>query len=333
MKKIIFSTIILGLVWTSCRKEDGETIDGPSLNDLVGPFSIVEDITASQDPINFATDGDLVFNGELSKNTTWVIQITGSQSGAVRTLTGSERILSSDNAAWNGGANSYPSFGLEDVYVEITFPDEDGSPILYDTITVTGEKVDQGVLVTSFENGVGSNWNVWQQTTVTAGIVCNSESAKGSCHYSLEGTVTWDWAIGSVAVQPDAGTFGLQASPNNLYYNMAIKPLESVGPTTSFVLLWFDEDENGDGVFDPNTEDRFTYEYWTSDTTWQQISLEYASLVNAPNGEPAETNGNGLPEPSKLISVNMFFLADQNNGNAKILFDHAIFTTNGPYNP
>ena len=333
--KQTLSILAIGMVlFVGCRKNEPETFYGPDLNDLFGPFSIVQTITLSHNPINFALDGNLSFNGELSKNTDWVITITGANSGAIRNITGSERILSSANAAWNGGANSYPAFSIEDAYIEIAFPNEEGSPVLYDTVAITGEKIDDGVLITGFENGAGSNWVVFNQTTVTGEIVCgNGESAKGTCHYSVEGVVGWDWAKGSVAIQPDAGTFPLQSSPNNLFFNMALKPVESVGPTSSFIQIWFDEDENDDGLFDPNTEDRYIYEYWTTDTIWELVSVEYASLTQDENGDPSVTNGNGLPEPSKLLSVNIFFLSDPNNGNAKALFDHIIFTSNGSYNP
>lgn len=332
MKKSALLLLVLFTALSSCRKD--ELVDGPDLNDLYGPFSIVQDLTLSHNPINFTADGSLGINVELSKNTDWVITITGSQTGAIRTIEGSDRVLSIQNAGWDGGANSFPGFGLEDAYIEIVFPNEDGTIILRDTVTISGTKQDQGTLITSFENGVGTNWESFAQATVAAGINCgDGEAAAGNCYYSFEGAVNWDWAIGSVMVKPDNGTFNLPASASNLYFNMGFKALENYGPTNSFILFWFDEDDNGDGVFDEATEDRFEFQYWSNDTTWDLISSKYSDLQFDADGNNVVTNGNGLPEPSKLVSVNIFFLANQDNGNSKAFVDHLIFTTDEPYKP
>lgn len=324
----------LVLLASACRKEDKENFDGPSLADMYGEFSILEDLQLNQYEVDFSAGQQIIFSMELSKNAPWQIKIEGENSGAVRTLTGSDRVLSVDNALWKGEADKFPSFNLEKAYITITFPNEANAPTILDSVMITGLKQDEGFLISSFEEGLGATWQQFNQTTVTGNIICDPLlAAKGSCFYSWNGTVGWDWAIGSVTIKPPQGTFGLPATANNLFFNLAFKAIENVGTQNSFLLFWFDEDDNGDGVYDPNTEDRFIYEYWSNTLDWDLISRKYSDLKFDADGNVQQTNGNGLTEPAKLISINVFFLANPANGNARALADHLIFTLNEPYKP
>ncbi len=333
MKKITF-IILSSILLFSCRKEEDGIVDGPNLNDLFGPFAILTDIAPNQNTVNFSDGEEIFWNGTLSKNTDWVIRLEGQNSGAVRTITGSNQIISLDNSTWLGGANTFPGFSLEDVDVTISFPQETSVEPLTDVITITGLKIETGLQITNFEDGAGNNCEIFNQTTVSAGIICgDGQAASGDCYYSISGVVGWDWAIGSVAICPESGSFDLQNSASNLFFNMGFRAVDNFGPGNSFVLLWFDEDDNEDGVFDPNTEDRIAYEYWSEDDQWDLISLNYADLQFDALGNQIETNGNGLMEPSKLISINLFFLANPEGGLSTGYFDQVIFTTDGPYLP
>ena len=332
MKKLLY--IILSIITVfSCKHRD-EEFEGPDLNDLNGPFYIVSPLQLSAESIDFSSGDQLIIGAELSKRTSWEVEIVGMTSGAKIIITGSDRLLDAETASWSGGADNFPGFGMETASITLSFPDEGEEYTMMDSVQITGLKNDEGFLITSFEEGFGSTWERFNQTTVAGDIKCgDGNAAKGNCYYSWNGTVGWDWAIGSVMVKPESGTFGLPNVAGNLFFNMAIKPIENVGTESSFIMFWFDEDDNGDGVFDEATEDRFVYEYWTEDTEWTLFSHNYSDLQFDAEGAQVETNGNGLPEPSKLVSINVFFLANPNNGNASALVDHMIFTQNEPYKP
>ena len=333
MKKLLHISLLFLLI-ASCRKNDEDTIEGPSLNDLYGPFSILDSLRIEGD-VNFTVNESVPFNMEISKNTDWEIEIVGESTGAKRKFTGNNRIISLENANWQGGADAFPSFGLEQSQITISFPNEEGAPIIKDSITITGLKKDKGILITSFEDGFQADWSLFNQTTVNGNITCSDDNAaKGDCYYKWDGLVTWDWAIGSVTINAPESGFELPHNANNLFFNMGNKMVSNTGLNNCFIQFWFDEDDNGDGVFNEATEDRFIYEYWYENDEWNLISFKYSNLKYDSDGNSVDVKGNGLPEPSKLISINVFFLANKDSGVPSEAFaDHIIFTENETYKP
>ncbi len=333
MKKFLCICVIC-LATISCRKNNEDTIEGPSLNDLYGPFIILDSLNLGEE-VNFEAGENVTFDMELSKRTNWEIELTGSITGAKRSFTGSDRIISLKNANWKGGADQFPSFGMEKTYVTIRFPNEDTTTTIRDSITIKGLKKDQGTLITSFENGFLDHWDLFNQTTVNGSIICSDDSAaKGDCYYKWNGLVSWDWAIGSVQIKATESGFSLPANASTLFFNMGSKMVSNTGPNNCFIEFWFDEDDNEDGVFDESTEDRFIYQYWYESDGWNLISFKYGDLKYDSDGNIIKVKGNGLPEPSKLISINVFFLANKDSGiRSEAYADHIIFTENETYKP
>ena len=333
MKKFLHITLLFLLI-VSCRKNTEENIEGPSLNDLYGPFNILSNLELN-DSINFSTGENVAFEMEISKNTDWEIEVIGSSTGAKRKFTGKSRIISLENASWEGGADAFPSFALEKSYITIRFPNEENVPSIKDSIIITGLKKEKGDLITSFEEDFKHHWDFFNQTTVSGSIICSDDNAaKGDCYYKWDGLVTWDWAIGSVAINAPESGFSLPANANTLFFNMGNKMVSNKGIDNCFIQFWFDEDDNGDGIFDESTEDRFIYDYWYENDQWNLISFKYSDLKYDTDGNIYDVKGNGLPEPSKLVSINVFFLANKDSAvRSEAYADHIIFTENEPYKP
>ena len=68
MKKIIQISVII-LLAVSCRKNDIETIEGPNLNDLYGPFNILSNLKLDEN-VNFTNNESVIFNMEISNDVT-----------------------------------------------------------------------------------------------------------------------------------------------------------------------------------------------------------------------------------------------------------------------
>lgn len=333
MRNLSYLFILLFLF--SCERESKEEFDGPDLNDLFGPFEVLTDITVNQNSVDFSVGQEIFWTGELSKSTDWIITLTGQNSGAKRTLTGNDRVISITNSTWTGEANAYPSFAIEDVNVEINFPNEEDSELITDVISVTGLRIETGTLASSFEDEIGENWTFFNQPGVTGQIVCgDNQAASGDCYYSISGTVNWDWGIGSFVIVPGDEGFGLQNSPTNLYFNMAYQAIENVGEGNSIVNFTFYEDENQDGTYDANSEDRFSFGYTNQQEGWELISYLYNDMKTFDVlGNEIDPVGNGIKEPSKLYSVEVWFVANEDGGLSTAYFDQLIFTTDEPYMP
>ncbi len=330
MKKYFVLILITTLLF-SCRKD--KPVDGPSLTNIFGAFSVLTGLDASSDAVDFAAGETVYFTAELSKTSAWQLRITGLTSGAEKIVTGLNQSINAEAYVWDGSTTELPMFKSEFCQVELSFPDEpDTDTILLDTIEILTPKVNQGFLVADFENGFDAGWSTFLQSGALMDFQVKNDvalSAEGGSYYNMQGEVTWDWLVGLVNFKSSAygvPTFPLNANPDVVYFNAMI--YGEPGFPNSLVLFQFDEDDNEDGVFDEASEDRYAYEIQVTWSGWKQVSMSYtdiAALVAA--------SGNQVPEPNKLKDINMLHLANPASGLAKSKLDYIIFTENGALNP
>ena len=82
MKTIKYLSILLLII--SCKDD----FEGPSLNDVFGPFELRQDFTNSADTINFEQENSMFFQAEFSKVMNWKITIEGNISGSRKEIIG-----------------------------------------------------------------------------------------------------------------------------------------------------------------------------------------------------------------------------------------------------
>lgn len=114
----------------------------------------------------------------------------------------------------------------------------------------------------------------------------------------------------------------------DVYFNCLIygKP----NTNESRVLFQFREDDNGNGKFDPASDDQYDNELRVTWEGWKLVSFKYTDMIHLVNGVPASNNGNSRHNPNSLVMVSMLHLANPSNGAASTKIDCIMFTEKGP---
>lgn len=316
-------------------------MEGPELNDLYGPFSIVDSLEASASTVDFASGESVHFTASFSKKVNWTLTLTGETSGSQKVISDFSKALNVDNATWDGTTSELPVFGAENIQVMLTVEGEVDT--MYATTSTASTISYDGVLVADFETSFTSGPNSFIQSG--AGMMFGRNNSvhaagEGEYFYTMRGTVEWDWLIGMTEFTADdrAGlpTFPLSANPNDVYFNIMVFG-ESSRPE-SRIQFQFREDENENGTFEAGSEDLLSSELFIVNWDgWRLISIPYADL--APEA-PGSTSGNGAADSDKIHSITALLLAPKvadspsglpNPGTADI--DFMIFTTGGPLKP
>ena len=330
MKNLKFLLLALPFFFTSCEKDK---IEGPSLNDLYGELNILESLNIVGDSADFSIGESMYFTASFSKQVDWKIKIEGLNSGSVKIISGKSNTINPSNSTWDGSSTEIPFFIAEDCDVQLTFEMHDDttnnqlniqSPKLYND--------ENTVLITDFENGFNPNFTGFFQAGCTKALTIGG-AGQGINFLQQFGTCPWDWLIGYVDYY---STFWydqqeLVNDPSQVYFNIMINGDSTMSQVSnvpnSLFKLEFYEDENGDGYYDANTEDRYDYEFDVDWNGWRMISLCYndvEKLVLATSG------GNAVRNPLKISNIRTLLLANPESGFAKADVDFLIWSFGSP---
>jgi len=330
MKNFNFLLLILPILFVSCEKE---LIEGPSLNDLYGELSIIEPFIVLGDSAEFDQDENIYFTALFSKQVDWKISIVGLNSGSVKIISGKSNSINQSNALWEGNSSSLPFFISEDCNVELTFKLHEDTIInqlnIKSPMNYNGENT---VLITGFEGGFNPNFTGFFQAGCTKALTVGG-SGEGNKYLQQFGICDWDWLIGYIDYY---SSFWLNENtlvndPSQVYFNIMINGDSTIsdvsGVPNSLFKLEFYEDENGDGYYNANSEDRYDYEFDVDWKGWRMVSICYNDSEKL---VLAGTGGDGLRNPSKISNVRTLLLANPISGFAKADVDFLIWSIGAP---
>ncbi|MDG1718975.1 MAG: hypothetical protein P8H17_04025 [Flavobacteriales bacterium] len=330
MKNLKFLLLILPFFFTSCEKDK---IEGPNLNDLYGELTILESLDIVGDSADFSNNQSMYFTASFSKQVDWKIKIEGLNSGSVKIISGKSNAINQSNSTWDGSSTEIPFFIAEDCDIQLTFEMHDDTTINH--LNIQSPKLyndENTVLITDFENGFNPNFTGFFQAGCTKSLTVGG-SGQGVKFLQQFGTCDWDWLIGYIDYY---STYWydqneLVNDPSQVYFNIMINGDSTMSQISnipnSLFKLEFYEDENGDGYYDANTEDRYDYEFDVDWNGWRMISLCYndvEKLVLATGG------GDGVRNPSKISNVRTLLLANPESGFAKADVDFLIWSFGSP---
>lgn len=333
MNKLL-STLFLALILLGCNRD--QEILGPSLDELYGEFTVLEELQADRTRADFSTGQSITFTCRFSNTVDWELHVVGNSSGAEKIFTGKSKVLDEQSTLWDGTTTELPMFKKETCFAYVVVPEESYADTLLG-LTIDSTRGTEGFVVADLESGINPGWTIFAQSgaNMSFNVVNSDTAAQGNAFYDMGGEVTFDYLIGLLdfpaSAYNGATAFPLNSNPEKVYFNVFLyKP---AGINNEIVLFQFREDENGDGSYQASSEDMYSVELKGLEDGWQQVSIRYADMIALVNGQPASPAGNGVHEPHKLMQVSLLFLADPNSGYSQTYFDNIIFTENQAFQP
>ncbi|MEM9050992.1 MAG: hypothetical protein AAGC47_02970 [Bacteroidota bacterium] len=247
-----------------------DTAFGNELSFMTIPIpTLVDQFVASSNNVNLVLGEDVFFSGEFSTTASWTIEITGQQTGAEKTITGTGLNIDESNSLWDGAADGFPLFDAEPCEVRLTSPD---NPDIDEVIQVQllSPKPFGGDLITDFEADLGQNLIIGDfefELIPESGIIMNSQALQGSSYLYLEGTdnesggATDNFFVGLIRLFPDftgSNYFEVPTlAPSQLYFNM----LTFNELSYSRVVLGFIIDTNDSGAYEEGQDEIIDTEF------------------------------------------------------------------------
>ena len=280
--------------------------DGPLLTDRFGPFDIQQPLAADRATVNFSTGEAVTFTAQFNKQTAWVLEITGQESGAVRRIEGSSRQLDASNARWTGRTTELPLFKDEAVTARLFFPNEPGSDTTSVDLDVTGARVYPGEIVANFEGGDNVRIGNFEFEFDLGATGPSSEvpAGEGNFFYLLRSTggpvVADPFFIGLIDVlAPSGQSFHAVPTtvPEDLFVNFF---LYGFGTPNTIAVVQVISDANGNGRFEDGDAVFVALDSPIDFTGWRAFSANLGDL------------GMTEAQAQEIVNVRVVLISDNN---------------------
>jgi len=310
MKNSIVTFLFLSLVVTvfSTCDHDTDQFDGPNLVDRFGEFQLMEPLVINRTTVDFSAGEDVRMTARFNKSVNFTIQLTGTESGAVKLINGFDNNLDETNAIWTGGTTELPFFREELVEVELLVP-EAGPLNQTGTVEIVGTKTYEGSLFTDFETPPGTNiffGNFEFELTNNTGRRNNGLAAQGDWYYLFEGTdnVVPNFFTGLIDIKSTitGNTYAPvpTTAPEDLYFNFF---LYADGGPHGIAVVQFVYDSNNTGAFEDGQDATFQFagDYPLNWVGWRQFSHTMADV------------GMTEEQVSKIVAIRVLLISDMNS--------------------
>lgn len=304
--------------------------DGPNLTDRFGPFTLVSPLAASQATVDFAAGESVTFSAQFNKNTNWIVEIVGQESGAVKRIEGFDRELTADNARWLGGTTQLPFFRDEPVTASLLLPSEQQTDTTRTDVTVVAPRVYPGEVVTGFEEDDDATIFLgnfeFDFDLAETGLSTSVPAAEGETFYRLRGTdrTLDNFFVGLVQITSpsDDGYFAVPTTvPEELYFNAFLHNFDA---EYTIAILEIAVDGNDNGRFNDGADPIFSSgEIRLSEPGWTAYSLSLGDV------------GLTQEQAGKIVAIRAVLISDntvQPDPREPVDFgvDYITFTAGGP---
>ncbi len=334
-----------------CAKPD---IEGPELQDLFGPFEVLEGLSADRATVDFSAGEQVGFSAKLSIRTDWRLEIIGLESGARKVLEGRERDITAAVAAWDGTITFAPIFGEEPCATRLTFV-EYPDTLWGDTVEVTGlrEAPEVALVVSDFENpaqpisaftepvstNLRATGTYYQNLFTSPPSFATVEPAQGSGFWVMSANhapsnificgaaVDADEASSAANTYFDLGTL----NPEHVYFNALVY---GFGDGISRLQVGLKEDDNLDGVYDRFTEGAYNAEVPIDWVGWKVVSIRADRFLRSTIGGYGNNDATGRQDLDRIVQLEFLLLAqEQTTGFVGHAVDYMNFTVYTPWQP
>ena len=302
-------------------------IDGPLLTDRFGPFNLVTPLAASAESVDFSAGESVTFTAQFNKQTQWVVEIVGAESGAVKRIEGFSRELTAENARWDGGTTELPFFKDELATATLVLPNEDATTDPID-VTVLGPRDYPGVVLADFEGGSNVQVGNFEFELQNSGVSDEVPPGEGDGFFLLRGTeppsgTTRNFFVGLIDIRTqEGGRVAVPSSvPEDLFFNFMIRGFDA---DFTIAVVQLIVDANGTGAYEVDQDAVVPF----GDIP---VDFEGWQLFSKPVSELGVTE----QQAQDIVGVRVLLISDNNAQPAtpeQVAFgiDYITFTAGGP---